>query len=99
MFEQVAVALGLSTTTLADKLGIAVAPRRASSARATERKWRRFRAWIFTAVRSRHRFVYPTFEETTGRAIEPIWRGTYDPWQVEFATSPGASLEPCASSR
>jgi hypothetical protein len=31
---------------------------------------RRFRAWIFTAVRSRHRFVYPTFEETTPRAIE-----------------------------
>ncbi|MDH4066836.1 MAG: hypothetical protein OEW19_20740 [Acidobacteriota bacterium] len=30
---------------------------------------RRFRAWIFTAVRSRHRFVYPTFEETT-RTIE-----------------------------
>ena len=30
---------------------------------------RRFRAWIFTAVRSRHRFVYPTFEETTARAI------------------------------
>ena len=36
----------------------------------TERKRRRFRAWIFTAVRSRHRFVYPTFEETTARAIE-----------------------------
>jgi hypothetical protein len=35
-----------------------------------DRKWRRFRAWIFTAVRSRHRFVYPTFEETTARAIE-----------------------------
>jgi hypothetical protein len=35
-----------------------------------ERRWRRFRAWIFTAVRSRHRFVYPTFEETTIRAIE-----------------------------
>ena len=35
-----------------------------------ERRWRRFRAWIFTAVRSRHRFVYPTFEETTTRAIE-----------------------------
>ncbi len=35
-----------------------------------ERRWRRFRAWIFTAVRSRHRFVYPTFEETTARAIE-----------------------------
>jgi hypothetical protein len=35
-----------------------------------ERKWRRFRAWIFTAVRSRHRFVYPTLEETTARAIE-----------------------------
>jgi hypothetical protein len=33
-------------------------------------KRRRFRAWIFTAVRSRHRFVYPTFEETTVRAIE-----------------------------
>jgi hypothetical protein len=33
-------------------------------------KRRRFRAWIFTAVRSRHRFVYPTFEETTARAIE-----------------------------
>jgi transposase len=31
---------------------------------------RRFRAWIFTAVRSRHRFVYPTFEETTARAIQ-----------------------------
>jgi hypothetical protein len=31
---------------------------------------RRFRAWIFTAVRSRYRFVYPTFEETTARAIE-----------------------------
>jgi transposase len=31
---------------------------------------RRFRAWIFTAGRSRHRFVYPTFEETTARAIE-----------------------------
>jgi transposase len=31
---------------------------------------RRFRTWIFTAVRSRHRFVYPTFEETTARAIE-----------------------------
>lgn len=33
-------------------------------------KRRRFRAWIFTAVRSRHRFVYPVFEETTARAIE-----------------------------
>ena len=31
---------------------------------------RRFRAWIFSAVRSRYRFVYPTFEETTTRAIE-----------------------------
>jgi hypothetical protein len=38
---------------------------------------RRFRAWIFTAVYSRHRFVYPTFEETTARAIEACeaaWR-------------------------
>jgi len=34
------------------------------------RSRRRFRAWIFTAVYSRHRFVYPTFEETTARAIE-----------------------------
>src|SRR5437667_10411815 len=34
------------------------------------RQRRRFRAWIFTAVRSRHRFVYPTFEETTARALE-----------------------------
>jgi len=31
---------------------------------------RRFRAWIFTAVRSRHRFVYPVFRETTASAIE-----------------------------
>lgn len=31
---------------------------------------RRFRAFIFTAVRSRHRFVYPVFEESTERAIE-----------------------------
>lgn len=33
-------------------------------------KHQRFRAWIFTAVFSRYRFVYPTFEETTARAIE-----------------------------
>ena len=33
-------------------------------------KRRRFRAWIFTAVRSRHRFVYPVFHETTASAIE-----------------------------
>lgn len=31
---------------------------------------RRFRAWIFTAVRSRHRFVYPCFKENTATAIE-----------------------------
>lgn len=31
---------------------------------------RRFRAWIFTSVFSRHRFVYPCFEETTASAIE-----------------------------
>lgn len=31
---------------------------------------RRFKAWIFTAVRSRHRFVYPVFRETTETAIE-----------------------------
>jgi transposase len=33
-------------------------------------KRRRFRAWIFTAVFSRHRFVYPCLEETTASAIE-----------------------------
>jgi transposase len=33
-------------------------------------KRRRFRAWIFTAVRSRHRFAYPVFQETTATAIE-----------------------------
>jgi len=31
---------------------------------------RRFRAWIFTAIYSRHRFVYPCFRETTASAIE-----------------------------
>lgn len=31
---------------------------------------RRFRAWIFTAVLSRHRFVYPVRAETTASAIE-----------------------------
>lgn len=31
---------------------------------------RRFRAWIFTAVLSRHRFVYPVFQETTATGIE-----------------------------
>ncbi len=33
-------------------------------------KRRRFRAWIFTSVLSRHRFVYPVFRETTQTAIE-----------------------------
>jgi transposase len=33
-------------------------------------KRRRFRAWIFTAVRSRHRFVYACWKETTQTAIE-----------------------------
>jgi len=33
-------------------------------------KRRRFRAWIFTSVLSRHRFVYPVFQETTETAIE-----------------------------
>lgn len=31
---------------------------------------RRFRAWIFTSVFSRHRFVWPCFRETTETAIE-----------------------------
>lgn len=37
---------------------------------------RRFRAWIFTAVCSRHRFVWPVFRETTESAIlacEEAW--------------------------
>ena len=33
-------------------------------------KRRRFRAWIFSAARSRHRFVWPVFRETTETAIE-----------------------------
>jgi hypothetical protein len=33
-------------------------------------KRRRFRAWIFTAVYSRHRFVWPCLPETTASAIE-----------------------------
>jgi len=33
-------------------------------------KRRRFRAWLFTSVLSRHRFVYPVFRETTETAIE-----------------------------
>lgn len=33
-------------------------------------KRRRVRAWIFTAVRSRHRFVWPCLRETTESAIE-----------------------------
>jgi transposase len=33
-------------------------------------KRRRFRAWIFTAVVSRHRFVWPCFRETTETAID-----------------------------
>src|SRR5713101_4591523 len=39
-------------------------------------KRRRFRAWIFTSVLSRHRFVYVCFEETTRTAIaacEAAW--------------------------
>ena len=31
---------------------------------------RRIRAWIFTAVRSRYRFVFPAFAESTASAIE-----------------------------
>lgn len=33
-------------------------------------KRRRFRAWIFTTVYSRHRFVWPCLHETTASAIE-----------------------------
>ncbi len=33
-------------------------------------KRRRFRAWIFTAVYSRHRFVWPCLNESTASAIE-----------------------------
>jgi transposase len=37
---------------------------------------RRFKAWIFTSVRTRHRFVYPVLAETTSSAIgacEAAW--------------------------
>ena len=37
-------------------------------------KRRRFRVWIFTAVRSRHRFVWPVFRETIESAIEACER-------------------------
>ena len=40
-------------------------------------KRRRFRAWIFTSVHTRHRFVYPCLRETTETAIdacEAAWR-------------------------
>lgn len=33
-------------------------------------KCRRVRAWIFTSVRTRHRFAWPIFEESTKTAIE-----------------------------
>jgi len=33
-------------------------------------KRRRFRAWIFTAVRSRHRFVWPVKRDVIRRYIE-----------------------------
>jgi len=36
----------------------------------TQGRRRRFRAWIFTPVLSRYRFVYPVFRETTETAIE-----------------------------
>ena len=39
-------------------------------------KRRRYRAWIFTSVLSRHRFVYPIFSESTQTAIaacEAAW--------------------------
>jgi transposase len=40
-------------------------------------KRRRFRAWIFTSVHTRHRFVFPVLRETTESAIdacEAAWR-------------------------
>ncbi|MDP2702251.1 MAG: helix-turn-helix domain-containing protein, partial [Candidatus Rokubacteria bacterium] len=36
----------------------------------TQGRRRRFRAWIFTPVLSRYRFVFPVFRETTETAIE-----------------------------
>jgi transposase len=52
--EEVQLDTGWMTLLSADSLGIR----------------RRFRAWIFTAVLSRHRFVYPVFQETTKTGIE-----------------------------
>jgi len=48
-------------------------------------KRRRFRAWIFTSVATRHHFVYPCFRETTETAIEACeaaWRKTAGFWLV-----------------
>src|SRR6266545_363817 len=53
-------------------------------------KRRRFRAWIFTAVRSRHRFAHVCFEETTRTAIaacEAAWAF------LEYAQSRGFHID------
>ena len=45
---------------------------------------RRVKAWIFTAVRSRHRFVYPIERETTESGIE-AWEAAWRYFTGVFA--------------
>ena len=51
-------------------------------------KRRRFRAWIFTSVYSRHRFVYPCFPETTVTAIEACQGPMDGLWTAQKAAPP-----------
>jgi len=58
-------------------------------------KRRRFRAWVFTPVVSRHRFVWPVFPETTETAIEACeeaWRFYGEP-RVEEACATALAFE------
>jgi transposase len=57
---------------------------------------RRLRAWIFTPIRSRYRFVYPTFRETTEEAIaacEAAWRFYGGVFGVLLPDNPKAIVE------
>jgi len=57
---------------------------------------RRFRAWIFTAVLSRHRFVYPVFRETTESAIvacEAAWAFFQGIFRILIVDNPKALVQ------
>ena len=66
---------------------------------------RRFKAWIFTAVLSRHRFVYPVFRERTVTAIEACeaaWEffgGVFKPSRGALACSACSSASSARSLR